>query len=96
MADEIASTIVVGRANPEHRRFLTDRSTPHVSGEFAHIKLLCAHESECLSQLSDEHESDEFRFWIDMLHNAIGMFRTSSVHGDNVCCANAPNRGHWY
>jgi hypothetical protein len=83
MADEIASTIVVGRACVKHRLSYTDSLAPDGSHESTGFRLLREHE-RCVRQLPDEHRRDDLSFGVIMLCESVGMLRALFYESDTI------------
>lgn len=86
MADETASTIVVGHAYVKHRFSHTDRITSNGSYQSADFRSLRDDQHHRhVSQLPDEHGRD-VNFWVFVLRDSIGMLRTLPYENATVPC----------
>jgi hypothetical protein len=95
MPDEAAGAIVNGRARVKHRFSQTGSITRNISLDSARDKLLRGHQYGPVSQLSAEHGRNEFRFWVHVLHDPIGVLRTLFYQDERFRYTNAANRDGW-
>jgi hypothetical protein len=95
MADEIASTIVVGRACVKHRLSYTDGLAPDGSHGSTGFRLLREHEQRGVRQLPDEHGRDDLSFGVIMLCESVGMLRALFYESDTIFYRYAFARNGW-
>ena len=84
-----------GGAHAKYRDSHTDCSPSNLSGGFERLRLLREDGPRQVSQLPDEHDRDDFNFWVVMLHDPVDMLRTIFCESDAILFTDAVNRNDW-
>ena len=75
---------------------LTPIVAPPISlARFERLRLLREDGRRQVSQLPDEHDRDDFNFWVVMLHDSVDMLRTIFYESDAILFTDAVNRNGW-
>jgi hypothetical protein len=84
-----------GGAHAKYRDRHTDCRPSNLSGGFERFRLLREDGRRQVSQLPDEHDRDDFNFWVVMLHDSVDMLRTIFCESDALLFTDAVNRNGW-